>query len=1136
MELAEDFCEPDTTVRRRSLALHPHVSGVTQITWFIESDDHPAYPHYRDKSRPSASHSCGCFIWPAVAVCSPRTASLERVLLGAIMRVMIGSTLDLNEERVAAERACIECGCLPTRSENWRGEDETTLQISLRNVRENDVYVCIIGERYGTPVGSPPLSYTERELVEALQTNRVKVLVFEKTKLEFGPGNIDVVDLAARQDFVSRIKSGTIIRQPYVRPYQNSAELRTEIIKALHQYSARSDVEPAANLVYPRKFIRNGYTLLEIGEAVGRDDVFAMLDLWAEEPGRPICVMEAIGGMGKSAVSWSWANRWLEREKNRILIWYGFYGPGVSYRDFLINGCATITPCDPNTLQELPNSRLEDKLVDCLNRSPVLVVLDGFERQLRAYDTFDPSKLSDEEIDNRSVDFENVSTSTSGATVPVDESRRACTNPYLGIFLKKRLRELCGASRILITTRLMPKALEMRTGGPHGRVQHLQLKGLDLPGARVLWALFNVKSSDHALQRLVRQVEGYPLVLVALAGKIRSDLHLSYDSWIEDNPHFDTLSAVLTADEGRSQVLFYALRDLPESQRGMLQFMAALPRQPSLRLVRDFFLFDRPKGVLSAIDDEWLLDDSPPKGHHDLHNPIEQHSMTKDTFNAAIRGLRDRGLIGLDLETMTFELHPVVRSIIWSAMTATDQKVTFAAIERHLQATPDAHFPSDEAKSVDDLILPLQLFHALMAQGKYADAIDLYGVRLRPILGRLNEQQTMKDLTDLFFEREDGKIKIPIRPLFVALSDLDIPTHSKKRSRGAAHTLEFNALHDFTADAGNLYQLYGDLHTAMTFYQMHNTTCSEPLCRSGQIYPMYAMGYVSESERLLANCVEELLGWLSAKRNEHGVNAPYQLWRIFGAFFAFGERKGLIELQAAALEKRLQLFEKFGFGIFQRVSHQKADIGISLCSAKIDLALSRKDLALAMSLLPDLRADVQRRNTADARHISHLQYGRVLMAREDFEDASVQFQKAIEQISEDSLRLAMLGVRVELAGAETACSRFDTARDLLDTTAELCVDRGHLMTLADIRLAQADVARSLEDEEAEREALLDVLYCHKRNGPPVRGYASLEQALRRLMEKNWIDDDGINDLHITDGIAFTELDCARITRAAILIE
>src|SRR5207244_1602444 len=76
---------------------------------------------------------------------------------------------------------------------------------------------------------------------------------------------------------------------------------------------------------------------------VGRRQELADLDAWAASPDT-VMVVEAIGGMGKSALTWEWLHRSAARTIRGLAgrVWWSFYEGGTSMSTFIRHALAYI--------------------------------------------------------------------------------------------------------------------------------------------------------------------------------------------------------------------------------------------------------------------------------------------------------------------------------------------------------------------------------------------------------------------------------------------------------------------------------------------------------------------------------------------------------------------------------------------------------------------------------------------------------------------------------------------------------------------------------------------------------------------------------------------------------------------------
>ncbi|EHJ92870.1 DUF4062 domain-containing protein [Vreelandella boliviensis] len=89
------------------------------------------------------------------------------------LQVFISSTyIDLIEERQAAVGAVLKSGHIPAGMELFTAGDKSQLEIIKRWIDESDVYMLILGGRYGSVEPESGVSYTELEYNYALENDK----------------------------------------------------------------------------------------------------------------------------------------------------------------------------------------------------------------------------------------------------------------------------------------------------------------------------------------------------------------------------------------------------------------------------------------------------------------------------------------------------------------------------------------------------------------------------------------------------------------------------------------------------------------------------------------------------------------------------------------------------------------------------------------------------------------------------------------------------------------------------------------------------------------------------------------------------------------------------------------------------
>jgi hypothetical protein len=115
----------------------------------------------------------------------------------------------------------------------------------------------------------------------------------------------------------------------------------------------------------------------------------------------PVLIFEAIGGMGKSMVTWEWITKHTERDRTDWagILWYSFYERGADMKDFCVTALSYMTRRPREDLRTRPTFELASELLTLLRERPWLLVLDGLERAMVAYNRSDAAQIRDDEVE-----------------------------------------------------------------------------------------------------------------------------------------------------------------------------------------------------------------------------------------------------------------------------------------------------------------------------------------------------------------------------------------------------------------------------------------------------------------------------------------------------------------------------------------------------------------------------------------------------------------------------------------------------------------------------------------------------------------------------------------------------------------
>jgi tetratricopeptide (TPR) repeat protein len=650
---------------------------------------------------------------------------------------MISSTArDLPEHRKQVIDACLRLGMFPKSMEHLPASDSDAVRVSVAMVDEADIYQGLFAHRYGyVPAGSE-VSLTEIEYDRAFERGipRLIFLMHEDhpvraADVEKGPGAARLEALKAR-----------LASEHVITYFKSPEDLRALVIQSLTPYrrSDPSAIHFIGDLPSPPEpYIAYPYTLLHTEALIGRQYELDLLSDWAgradaETSRAGLLAIVAMGGMGKSALTWKWFHDDAPRRMRPLAgrIWWSFYESDATFENFVARAFAYATRRPVEEVLHLTPGDREASLWSVLDREPYLVVLDGLERLLLAFSHHDATRLGDDELDERAA-TESENKQRSRSPVPGHAGRhrlRRAADTRVGAFLRRLA--AVRSSRILLSSRLYPADLEVATGAPSlGCVAHF-LQGLQDDDALALWRAFGVGGSREVLLGLFRTFDNYPLLIRALAGEVAGYRRApgDFDRWRSDHPHFDPSGVPLV--QVKSHVLSCALSGLDTAAIAALRCVAAF-RMPAS--------YDTLAAILVGPDrpfpDEVALDGS-------------------------LTELEDRGLMGWDRRANRYDLHPVVRGVVWGGLDNDSRRRLYGALHAHFSASPRISGDWREVSALEDLADTIELYNVLIGMERFDDAYRLFLSRLHhATLYRLCVSRQRAELLEMLFP--DGPDRSP---------------------------------------------------------------------------------------------------------------------------------------------------------------------------------------------------------------------------------------------------------------------------------------------------------------------------------------------------------------------------------------
>lgn len=487
----------------------------------------------------------------------------------------------------------------------------------------------------------------------------------------------------------------------------------------------------------------------------GRKTQLKLLSSWAQPTDKTnVLLFEAIGGNGKSMLSWHWAkdengehatvcrpaeSPWAGR------FWYSFYEKGAVMRRFCQHALAYMTQQPLEAFEKKSTPEMRETLMAELRQKPWLIVLDGLERVLVAYHRIDAAEVRDEDL-NRPTD--KILTRD-----PCNAIRDEDTD---------LLRALASAapSKILISSRLIPRALLNPAGLPLPGVRPVVLPGLDEVDAEELLRSCGVQGRPADIRYYLTNYCGnHPLVIGVLAGLINSPgpHRGNFDAWAADPDYGAKLNlASLDLSQSRNHILRAAMEALEPASRQLLSTLALLSCAADYETVAAFnpHLPPQPEEVSEPTPPEsrqiwtdrglrsWneMLDEEKAnlRAHYEIALAQRKHYelalqewRDSDTVREApkkltetIADLESRGLLQYHSQPRRYDLHPVVRGFAAGSLQAEDKQRYGQRVVDHFNSQP--HSPYEQAKTIEDVESGLQVVRTLLKLGHHDQAADAY--------------------------------------------------------------------------------------------------------------------------------------------------------------------------------------------------------------------------------------------------------------------------------------------------------------------------------------------------------------------------------------------------------------------------
>jgi hypothetical protein len=188
-------------------------------------------------------------------------------------QVFVSSTYtDLKIERQACVEAILTAGHIPAGMELFSAGDETQLEIIKRWIDESDIYILLLGGRYGSIEPKSELSYTEIEYRYALEAKKPvfalvmdEQLLDEKVKKE-GKQVLELTHTQKYQEFKKLVLS------KISKFFKNTDQLQVAIMQSLLDIERRFSLTgwvKTTNVIDPTRILNQVSELNEKNKQLG---------------------------------------------------------------------------------------------------------------------------------------------------------------------------------------------------------------------------------------------------------------------------------------------------------------------------------------------------------------------------------------------------------------------------------------------------------------------------------------------------------------------------------------------------------------------------------------------------------------------------------------------------------------------------------------------------------------------------------------------------------------------------------------------------------------------------------------------------------------------------------------------------
>lgn len=453
----------------------------------------------------------------------------------------------------------------------------------------------------------------------------------------------------------------------------------------------------------------------------GRVAERAMLDRWLDaDTEHPLLSIRALGGFGKSAVVWHWLTHDVRPAAWPHVVWWSFYEGDASFDHFLAETLAYLSGGTIDAAKLNAKDAVK-ALVQSLHAPGTLLVLDGFERVLRAFGGLDAAYQGDE--------------------AKHEGSDRDCISPLAELFLYNVALQPQLRSKVLLTTRLCPRVLEAKGGGLLAGCREEELRQMQPADAVAFFLAQGIRGTHTEIETACAPYGYHPLSLRLLAGLIVGDFAQPGD--IAAATRLDVSGDLI---QRQHHVLETAYDNLAPSRQALLGRIACFRSPVS---------YETLKALAGEEENAKTQGRKGAKKKKKITAPSRLGDFALN-LDADLRDLVARGLLHHDTGEGRFDLHPIVRRYAYDRLAAPDRSAAHTRLRDYFAAVPKP----DKVTRLEDLAQVIELYHHTVRAGQLDEAFTLFRDRLNnPLYYQLGAYQLIIDLLRALFP--DGEDRPP---------------------------------------------------------------------------------------------------------------------------------------------------------------------------------------------------------------------------------------------------------------------------------------------------------------------------------------------------------------------------------------